>query len=346
MINITSYGNSVDSSLLSDINKDDSLLIIGKAANEYKLNDFTKPNSYSEMKSKYGDSDLTTAYLDAYNCGAKNIFVMNCYQTTDFIDCMDFIRYYNFSCVIPIGIRMSDVFYDSISNKEVYYAEHYLNNFSSFTNSLIIFTDNHASEYENIDHFINNMNYIISEFKSRCNYTLELNGRNLAFCANNLENIKFANVVLGAYITSADIGTYPETSNITAIFDMYKEDFLSNPEIVYFRNSLHTETSIENLNNFRITKDAVKILCIDRVIKHIERTLDTSFVVGKLYGQYIEMILHDYLDTFFRALLNTKINNYTIKQIKFVKETSTNGYMETVIEIMPINSFESVELVL
>jgi hypothetical protein len=340
------YSTDSNSVLISEINKDDSILIIGKGSNEYKLNDFVKPKDLTQMKELYGDSELTDAYKIALKNGAANTFVMNCLGTSDFIDCIEFAKYHNFAYVTPIGINLSDTFYDSSQNRDFYYAEYYLNNFGNYTDSLLIFTDEHASLYENIDQFLNDMNTKITNFKTSCYYSLSNFGRNMAFCLNGLEDVKYSNIVLASRLASSTLGEYPDCGTYKATYDMDSEDFDDSSDIVYFKNNLTVNTSIENFKNLRILNDPNKLIPIDIVIKHIERTLDTSFVTGKLYTKYIEMTLSDYLDEYFRKIQGSLIRSYSIGEISFVKDTNATGHITVDIDIYPINSLELVNVLL
>lgn len=346
MITIKSYNQSSNSSRLTKaINTDNSILIVGKGSTDYGLNDIIKPSNSWEMSNLFGDSELTNAYTDAIRSGAENVFVMNCYKTTDFIDAIDFIKNYNFAYITPIGINISDTFYSTAYKKQMYFGEYYLKELSNYTSSLIIFTDEYAGLYENIDHYLNDMHVKIDDFKEQCHYILTNYGRNIAFCLNNLKNKSYANVILASKLSQATIGNYPDGVSYEAIFEIDEEDIYID-EIAYFKNNVHVDTSIENLKNFRTNSDANKIIPIDMVIKHIERTLDTSFVLGKLYSQHVKMTLYDYIDLFFRKLMGVSIDNYAINGISFVPTDKFAGYMIVDIDIYPLNSLEKINTIL
>lgn len=345
MVTMQSYNQSNSPSFMADINRDDSILIIGSGENEQYLNEFIKPAGLYDMKNKFGTSSLTDAYEVAITLGARNVYVMNCYKTTDYIDSIPFVSQYNFAFVVPVGIKLSDRFYSNSRGREMYFAEYYLNAFSKFTNSLIIFTDEHASLYEDIDHYLIDMHTKVDSFKAQSNYVLDNSGRNLAFCLNNVQNNLYGNVILAALLSRADIGHYPTNIERKAIFDLHSSDIYSN-EIIYFKNNYHIGITVENLKNFRTINDANKLITIDRVIKHIERTLNTSFAIGKLYNQYIKMNLHDHLDMYFRGLLNTVIRNYRINNLDFVIRDDMTGYFVADIDIYPINSLEKINALL
>lgn len=341
MITIQSYGKTKLSSDLLDINKDDSILIIDKGGNEYKLNEFYKPKNSHDVLEKYGESSLYKSYIDAKSNGANNVYVMNCSKITDYISSIEIVKLYNFSYVVPVGIKISDTFYSEKYEREMYFAEYYLIEFGKFTNSTIIFTDAHASLYENIDHYIFDMESKISKYKDNCKYVLDINGISLIFCLNNLENYDHSNVVLASMLSATPVGKYPSNMHTNAIFDIDKSD-LYQSEIVFFKNNHIVDTTIENLKNFRTIDDACKIVTISSVIKYIQRNLDTSFVSGKLYNEYLKMNLHDYLDMFFRKLIGSMITNYIIRGISFTPAENMTCRLTADIEIFPINSLESI----
>lgn len=345
MIAIHPYKQFNSSQTMSSINQENSILIIGRGANEQYLNEFIKPNNLYDVKNKFGESELTDAYETAIALGASNVYVMNCHKTTDYIDSISFVSHYNFAYIVPVGIKLSDSFYSSEYNKEMYFAEYYLNEFSKYTNSLVIFTEEHASLYEDIDHYLSDMHKKVNDFKEQCNYILESSGRNLTFCLNNIKDNVYSNVMLATILSNTKIGYYPDDFKRDAIFDLHSTDILLD-EIVYFKNNFHIGTTVENLKNFRTINDANKLITIDGVIKHIERTLDTSFAIGKLYNQYVKMNLHDYLDMFFRRLLESAIKNYRINSINFITDKNMTGYITTDIDIFPINSLEKVNVLL
>ena len=345
MITIQSYGKNEKNTLTSEINKSNSILLIGSGFTNNRVNEIYKPIDINDMKKNYGDSELTTAYTECYLYGATNIFVINCYKTTDFIDIIDYIKYYNFSYIVPIDIKISDIFYSDYENRSMYFAEFYLKNFGEYTNSLIIFTDEHASLYEDIDSFIKDMNEKITNFKNDNEFLLSLYGRNLAFCTNNIKDRKYSNAILASILSNTYIGNYPDEILDDAIFNLDDND-ITIQEIIYFKNNFLINTTVENLKNFRTKNDPNKIIPIDMVIKYIEKKIDMSFIIGKTYNQFMEMEIREYLDNFFRPLLNTSIRNYCIKEVNFIKTEDFSGYVVVNMDICPINSLDTINILL
>ena len=344
MIEVSTYRSNNSSTVVRDINKDDSMLILGKGSKESKLGDIYKPTSINDAKSIYGDSELVDSYELAVNCGAKNIYLMNCYEFTDFITAVNYICHYNFAFIVPIGIKLSEKFYLESEDREVYFAEYYLGVSNGHSNSVIVMTDEHSDLYENIDSFLSDMHLKVKLFKSSTDYIISTQGRGLAFVLNMIKNVDYSSIYLAASLCKSKIAQHPSNNkNFSSDIYMDSEDVYSD-EIIYFKDNFISGLSIENLKNFRIEKDANKIIAIDRVIKYIERHMDTSFVLGKSYDQYVKLMLHDYVDAFLRRQVGEIINNYKISNIDFyiAGEKSLNVVIE--FNITPINSLESIDM--
>lgn len=342
MISIQPYNNSNLTVKLKNILSMDSMIIIGRGNNEYNLNKVIKPKSNLHMTELYGKCELTNAYETAYILGARNIYVMNAYKTTDFIDCIKIIKQLNFSYIVPIGIKISDSFYSSEYKKNIYFAEYYLNEIKFNSNSTIIFTDSHAELYENISDFVNDMHKKVMNFKLQSQYILDINGNNLLFCTNNIASTTYSNIVLAASLVTTIPGNYPKKIMNKAIFDVDSND-IGQKEIIYFKSNYLTNTSIENLNNFRTLYDANKIVPINMVIKNIERTLDFSFVVGQFYNELIKVHITDYLNNVMKKMIKTNIRNFIIRNIEFIPNHQTKtGYILVQIDIYPKNSIDKV----
>lgn len=346
MITIKSHNSSDISFKFKNILAIDSILIIGKGQSEYKLNEIIKPKNIYDVSSIYGESEIATAYKEAYSMGARNIYTLNAYKTTDFIECIKNVSHLNFSYIVPIGIKISDTFYNSEYERSVSFAEYFLNESYGKSNSVFIFTDEHASLYENITDFINDMHVKIINFKNQAEYILDHKGTDILFCANNLLSIKYANAILAAALSITTLGNYPEPINNKTVFDIDSED-INLQEIVYFKSNFLINTTIENLNNFRTKFDANKIETINRVIKGIERKIDLSFVLGKYFSSFLKVQIKDYLSNELNVFMKTSIKNYAIKNIEFIADKSTlSGVINVYIDIYPKNCIEKISTIL
>lgn len=344
MITIKTYQRN--SKQYKDIYSTNSILIIGQGMNENKLNEIYKPYNEKDMIDTYGYSSLTYSYIDAVNAGAINVFVLNAFKTTDYIRCIDLIKYYEFSYVVPIDLNLSDKFYSERYNKDMYYAEYYLKEFSANVNSQIIFTDKHAEYYADIDAYLNDMHYIVEKFRNDCYYLLSNYGDNLLFCLNSLNTVKNSNVSLAAALAETVPGNYPDTINSNSVFDINSNDIHLN-EIIYFKNNDLIPTSIENLKNFKIKNDANKLVIINSVIRYIEKSIDLSNVIGRYYNEYLKIYVLDNLNEMLRKMININIRDFKITDIKFIKNKETKtGYFLVSITIYFLNMLEDISLML
>ena len=230
----------------NNIDLENSILILGAADTNYKENIITKFNSLLEVEDCYGDnSDLTLAYKEAISLKAENIYLCNCFKVTDYITIINTLIDIDFEYIVPL-FSFSDSFTTS-DNNHMYLSEFYSNMLSDNISQLII-TEKHASLYENIDSYIKTMNLIANNFKSHC-FNKLYNGENLSFVLNNLQNYKFANVVLASILSLTNLKYYPMVNVGDVVFDLNENDFYGNEIAFYSYNNL-TNTTIENFKNF------------------------------------------------------------------------------------------------
>lgn len=345
MISInTSKISSVESALERDINSTNSILIIGRAENEYNLNEIYRPTGISDMVERFGYSELTTAYTDAVNLGANNVYVLNAFKTTDYIDCINNVIHYNFSYIVPVGIKLSDTFYSNELNNSCNFCIYYLEKISMYSNSIIIFTDEHAKLYENINDFLEDMHNKVFLLKENNDFILNEFGRNFLFSLNNISSYKFSNVALATKLSLSTCGKYPTDIPLETVFNLDRID-VPRKDIVFFKSNILRGTTIENLYNFRNIDDAVKFVPIDLVIKYIERNMDLSFVLGKHFNHYIEANVKDYVETFMTKMVGRNIQSYNLDNISLSYDDSRKlTYLNLYLTIKPYNSLENIEV--
>lgn len=336
MITITNYSNTKP--VQRDVDRHQTMLIIGEAATNYKLNQISYQASVDAVKQLYGNSQLTTAFTLAKEFGVKDIFLANISIQTDYIDLVDVIKQYDFAYIVPLGVKFSDTFFNPIVDRPMTYSELYLDSVGRYSNSLILMTDHHASLYEDIDHFISDMSIKIRSFQFVAQKALQ-NGRNLCFVANNLKDYEYANLMAACAICTSSYDTYPTAEFGEAIFDI--DDFdVNETNMIYFKNNVLVPTSMENLKNFRIEEDAAKLINIDRVIKFIERELDFIEFKGKFFTEYIRLKLHTKLTDFLNSIKGVAISDFNIDAVEFVKTAPGTGTIVNKFTILPISSVE------
>jgi hypothetical protein len=292
----------------------------------------------------FPNSDLSDAFNIAYKIGCKYIFLMNVRQYADYIDIVDTIRHYDFAYIVPLGVKFSDRFYNSVVERTMTFSEYFLTEIGGYTNSTIIMTDSHASLYEDIDVFLDDMFDKIGTFKLEAQQALQ-NGRNLCLIANNLNDYKNAALVLASIMCEAKNADYPDYEVGEAIFEINSND-VGAVELAYFKNNHLKNSTVENLKNFRTENDPAKLVPIDMVIKFIDRTLDFSEFRGKNYNEYVRLQIYSMLNDELTEMMGVMIRDFTINDVSPVSLSPGECYIVNDFSISPINSIEEFNIVM
>lgn len=318
-----------------------SIIIIGKGDSEFKNLKITKPENIAEAEEMYGeDSDLTKAYIEAKKVGATEVYLCNCFSFTDYIKALELISQNDFAFVCPL-FGMSTTYIDPSTGKEIYFAELYtaaLQN--SFSNLLL--TEKHAALYEDLDHFLNNMKSVNYKFKNKVTDRL-INGQSLAFVLNNLENYKYANVVLASIISNSTLRHYPQQNLGKVVFDIEKIDTIDH-EFVYFAYDILAGTTIENLLNYNYKNNADKLLLISIIKNRINMELDYEQFTGDLVNAYTKLKLDAYTKDVLNSFVGVIIENYNILDIEYIKSNPGEININIYLSIKPFASIESIDM--
>lgn len=320
-----------------DMNK--TLLIMGKAETNHAVNQIMYYDTTETVRSLYGDSDLTDAFVLAKQLGVPHVFLINVQHVYDYIEIANVLRHYDFAYIASTDLFLSDGFYDANKgNRWTFYYHHFLERMSPYSNSIIVATDKHALLYEDIDAYLDEMTGIVASFKNRMDGTMD--GKNICFVANHLSDYPFANIVLASIFCVSELDEYPSATGVgETIFDFDDYD-IKEHEIVYFKNNHLTGTTIENLINFDRYVNPQKIITVDRIAKYVKRNLDLSRFKGKQMTPYQKLRIEKALVDYFDSMLNWILRAYEIKSIRFIKDTPGSGIIYCDIDIWTINSIE------
>lgn len=328
---VTNYNN---------IDLENSILILGAADTNYKENIITKFNSLLEVEDCYGDnSDLTLAYKEAISLKAENVYLCNCFKVTDYITIINTLIDIDFEYIVPL-FSFSDSFTTS-DNNHMYLSEFYSNMLSDNISQLII-TEKHASLYENIDSYIKTMNLIANNFKSHC-FNKLYNGENLSFVLNNLQNYKFANVVLASILSLTNLKYYPMVNVGDVVFDLNENDFYGNEIAFYSYNNL-TNTTIENFKNFKYKAAPEKYVLIHLIKQKVLRSLNLDEYKGKLFTPYLQIALSNSINSIMQKHVGNIIESYQLGDIDYIKEKDNTVTIYLNINIKPYNSIEEINI--
>ena len=343
----------------SAIDKFDStknnILLLGKADTHEERCNIINPNGVHNAAMLYGpNSELCQAYSQCLSITQEcNIFTVNCRTYSDYLDTMDSVLHYNFSYVVPMGLKLDDTFFNNYTNKYEYYIDYFMyliEEYQCYTT--IIMTSDHASNFESIDKFLDHNNKILREYfthtaKDNDNYALySKNGSDIIFVMNNLQDVKYANAILASQLSIEDYTSYPQDVDYKTYYDIYKTD-VKNTSCAYHKfNHLTNKSSIDNLVNMRLYEDVYKNALIDTMIKSIFRMLDFDKYRGRLYNAYIKLQIQNTAKSILENMKGQYFKNYEIKNIGFVKTADAAGYIYIELLIMPYGFMEYINVVM
>ena len=332
------------SEVIKRVDMNQTLLITGEGETNHAVNKIMYYDTIEAVNAAYGESDLSEAFRIAKQIGVPHAFLVNVKNNHDYIELVNVLKHYDFAYIAPINLYLGDAFFDATrNNKKIGYYHHFLEKLSSNTKSLFVATDNHASLYEDIDAYLEDMTSIIKSFKD--GMTAKMDGRNLCFVANNLRNYPFANIILASVLCVTDLGMYPSFGNLgPVVFDIDGLD-IGQYEMAYFKSNYLSGITVENLLNFNSKVEPEKIVMIDRIAKYIRRNLDLSRFKGKQMSAYQERRIEKALVEFFDPLINWIIRSYRINSIQFIKDVPGAGVVVCDIDIWPISSTEKFSVV-
>jgi len=320
------------------VNKNKTLLIIGKAKKNWAPKEIVLAYDEEEVKKNYKGGDLVDAYLRASEAGVTDIFLMNIQKDSDYFDILDTLKNNDFAYVVFSSLYLSDTFHDVLdSHKRIHnFFAYFLGYISSSNNSTFIVTDKHASLYEDIDAYLDDMRSIKKIFLSHCSGRAKLN--NIIFVMNNLKGNKFANVDLAASLVISDLNEYPHYPFNDTVFHI---DPWDNPEdIAYFRDNVTRETTIENLVNLSQDTTPEKVVFIDRIIKALKREIDFQEFKGRFYSEYQKLLLNQKLDQYLSSLIGYTLRDYNIDSIEAFKDGPAAVQLVARLFLYPINCLE------
>mgnify|MGYP000943233538 FL=1 len=320
------------------VNKNKTLLIIGKATKNWAPKEIVLAYDKEEVKKNYKGGDLVDAYLRAKEMGVTDIFLMNIQKDSDYFDILDTLKDNDFAYVVFSSLYLSDTFHDVVdSHKRIHsFYAYFLGYISKSNNTTFVVTDKHASLYEDIDTYLDDMREIKNTFLSRCSGRAQLN--NIIFVMNNLKGNKYANIDLAASLVISDLNEYPSYGFDDVVFHI---DPWDNPEdIAYFRDNVTRETTIENLVNLSQNITPEKVVFIDRIIKALKREMDFSEFKGCFYSEYQKLLLNQKLETYLSSLLGYTLRGYNIDSIEAFKDGPAAVQLVARLSLYPINCLE------
>lgn len=334
MINVKQQPSSIGS-ILSQIDRQKNIVIIGKAATSYASEKVMYFESEDIVRQHYGESQLTDAFVLAKKMGVPHIFLVNAKDEYSIVAVSDVLRQHDFAYIVPLfNIR------DGRQGGKFLF-EYLIENMWRYNRSIVIMTDIHASLYEDIDHYLNDMFEIESSVFSR-SFIRE----RLVFVLNHLEDVPYSNLIVASSIVSREYGQiYPEVDEVNTIYNIDYLDILGR-SLVFFEKSVDGVTTIENLVNFeKKSKPEKSVLTLD-TLNRVYRSFDFGQYYGRQYNPNVLYIIRKLITEKMDDFLGIYIADYSIKDIQFIKERLARGRIEISMEIKDLYTFEVCEVVL
>lgn len=332
-----------------------NILILGKADTYEERCIVINPMGITNAELLYGkNSDLYISYKEAINITQDyNVFTANCKTYEDYKNTIENVIHYNFDYVVPIGLKFEDTFYD-LNSKQVQYYVNYFMYLIEQTEAIttMIFTNNHSKNYETIDKYLNYIKKELKEYYNSSlvnsdNYTLlERNASDIMYVLNNLEESKYANVILAAQLANKNYTIYPSDQYYTTYYDIDSRDIDEYNLPFHKYNPITNQVSIDNLVNLRLTADIYKNALIDSMIKSTIKALDLDEFKGRIYNGYVKLQIENKVKKIMDSLIGKFFKNYELKNIGFAKTEATAGYIYLELSIMPYGFMDYIDMVM
>lgn len=328
------------------------VIILGSASSDLKAREIINPRNKEEALSLYGNSELYRAYCLLFDMNVPNIYTCNCWSESDYLRAIDKILHYDFDFLIPIGLYLSDKFYNPIVDTNEYYAEYFVRQLAE-VNSLttVLMTERHASLYEDFDSFMLTMSEIENNFITSLNirnkkFLMEY-GNNLNFVFNNIKDLEYSNVLLAGLYCTRDFANYfPDVNHMSVVYHLNNID-VQGMRGIYFKYNYYTNTiTVENPLNFKTELDIYANALIDDTIKMTIRVVDLNKYKGMLYTPYVCMQIKDDVSKSLNKISGRLIKTYKINNISFKKTGPTSGYIIADYSITPYGTLENINVIM
>lgn len=342
MINVRQEGARLDQ-VWRSVDKNKNILLIAPGRTDYKINEIMYFDSYDMVQYHYGESVLTEGFQTAQELGVPHIFVANVKSIVNLITMSGVLRQYDFTYIVPVGLKMSDSFQHlhRTGGPPTLYAHFILEVMQAYNRSMIIMTDEHASLYEDIDHFLNRMRQIESAAHST-----RVDTGKLVFVLNHLADYPYANLVTAAAMVGrADGSEYPVLPAGRVLFSLDHHD-IGRRSMVFFQENHNRAPTIENLVTLLPGQKPEKSLTTMAAIHQIHRSFNLDALAGRRFITNTANMIRRLMEEYLNSVTGTLIASYEIRDIRLVKENAGVGRVEIELLVKDIRTFEVCVVVL
>ena len=287
---------------------DDTILLIGLDNTKVNTDRVYETDRYTQLLDVYGED---TIFAEPFRIlqdqfDAQHILVMNLDSWDDIRNSDEIFRQYDFSYIVPLGLRLTDS-YDNVFEDKRYYYVQYLVWMTEYAASTVIVTGLHSSNFNTLTEYLI---YEHRQIDTVAPYLMNLRRNNLIYVSNGLKKYKDANVVLAGMLLN-DISEYPLQDFIgEAYWDMDYSDVDFN--LVWFRNNYLRPTTVENLKNFADVS-IIKSVLVDRIIKYLRKHFtEIDDYIGTAFSTYKMMKIAERTEAYLQSLVGWIIYDYEI----------------------------------
>lgn len=313
-----------------------AVLLAGFAKSNRHLYDIVQPEYFEEVREEFGDCELTKAFEYLCSDDMSDVFLMNVENLHGYMKAAQLIREYDFAYVVPLDLMLSDSFYDPTQNgRKTYYAQYLAQQKAQNIHSLYLINDAHASLYEDIDAFLEDMKQKRNSFKN--NLLSNSPYDDIIFVANNIESLEWSNVELAKMIRNTTPSIYPRSSdNPTAVFDIDFTDSVG--DMAYFKYHMDGTLTVENLLTLYPYEEPLKVFTIYRICLYIGRELDFSEHIGVKYTPYRKKMAQQIVEEYLTSIKGKLITDYEIASVYAVLDEYHPGTVKIILKykISPI----------
>lgn len=344
MIKIQNPDNGIHK-MFKEINQNNSLLIIGPVRNRNREGDILYFESIHEVVSAYNTEEgpLIKAFEEAKRCGAEHIFLANANEFNTYLKIFRIASEHDFAFIAPIEIRNIDYFIDPRieHRREVPFA-YYLNELSQNNSSIVLTTSLHASLFNDLDHFLDDLFFEYEFLQRKKHGALHL--EKFCYVANNLIDFDYANVAIASVISSYE-GQYPDYDFGDTVYPVDALEIM-NKHIVYFDTHPDQNTTVENLINFVDPATPITSIMTLRAVHYIKRSLDLSVYVGRPFSNSLKVIIHDNIKEFLNSIKGHIIQDFGRINVRLLRNDRPAGKIEVSMEITDLHTANSCTVVI
>lgn len=322
------------------------LLILGPANSNKHRGEIFYFDSVTKMKQAYQSKGgpLIEAFEEAQQFGAPHIFVANVESIDEYRDTFDILEQHDFPFILPIELSPFDYYYDASTSamSSIPCALYPLEVMARKNHSIVIMNTDHANLYQDMDHYLEHLRLAEGFLKSHTHSGMEL--EKFFLTANNLSDVRYANVVIAAVISNSE-SVYP-TEDFGEVNFLLDTNELQGSDIIYFKSHPDGVSTVENLVSFQEDGKPEKSLMALRSAHYIQRKLDLSAFAGRHFTLDMKTLVESAVEEFLETIKGQVIQDFGNIRAVYTPEPGGTGVLDVHFDILPRSSIYQYRVVM